>query len=265
MAEIVQADALEWLDVATEDSVDVILGSPPYAEKGERYGFDEKLDTPDWSRWLLHVTETARYVARHWCVWVVNSAYRQGYLPACELFIAECYQDGIDGMERPLIWHKNAPPNRKNWFSNNWEYILAFRCGDGKTEHFDWESIAEPPKYTNGGDFRQRDSKGKRRKGGTYPKGKLVRPKDVIRATVGGGHMGSKLASQNEAPYPEKLIEPLIKCLCPEGGTVLDPFCGSGTTLAVAERLGRKAIGLDVRESQVELSHERMKENAKHG
>ena len=74
--------------------------------------------------------------------------------------------------------------------------------------------------------------------------------------------MGSELAHQNEAPFPEKLVEPFIKCFCPLGGVVLDPFCGSGTTLAVTDRLGRNAIGFDVRESQVELSGRRVKENA---
>lgn len=51
------------------------------------------------------------------------------------------------------------------------------------------------------------------------------------------------------ATYPEKLVEPCILAGCPEGGTVLDPFTGSGTTGAVACRLGRNFVG-------VELNHE---------
>jgi site-specific DNA-methyltransferase (adenine-specific) len=38
----------------------------------------------------------------------------------------------------------------------------------------------------------------------------------------------------------------MIKAGCPIGGTVLDPFCGSGTVLRVAERLQRKAVGIDL-------------------
>ncbi len=45
---------------------------------------------------------------------------------------------------------------------------------------------------------------------------------------------------------PEALLERIIRSSCPEGGLVLDPCCGSGTTLAVAERLGRKWVGIDM-------------------
>lgn len=62
------------------------------------------------------------------------------------------------------------------------------------------------------------------------------------------------LAHENEAPFPESLVEPFIKCYCPPGGVVLDPFCGSGTTLSVAKRLDRNSIGMDIRESQVLLT-----------
>jgi DNA modification methylase len=58
------------------------------------------------------------------------------------------------------------------------------------------------------------------------------------------------------ATYPEKLVEPCIKAGCPEGGIVLDPFAGSGTTGVVARRLGRSFIGLD-------LSYQYLHDNAR--
>src|SRR3974390_998869 len=45
------------------------------------------------------------------------------------------------------------------------------------------------------------------------------------------------------ATFPPSLIEPCILAGCPEGGTALDPFAGSGTTAAVALRLGRRFLG----------------------
>ena len=48
------------------------------------------------------------------------------------------------------------------------------------------------------------------------------------------------------ATFPAQLIEPCIKAGCPKDGIVLDPFSGSGTTVMVARKLGRRAIGLDL-------------------
>ncbi len=48
------------------------------------------------------------------------------------------------------------------------------------------------------------------------------------------------------APYPEDLCKIPILATCPKDGTVLDPFCGTGTTMAVAFHLERKSIGIDL-------------------
>ena len=48
------------------------------------------------------------------------------------------------------------------------------------------------------------------------------------------------------ACYPPELIKPCIMAGCPEGGTVLDPFFGSGTTGMVAESLGRRWFGIEL-------------------
>ena len=54
-------------------------------------------------------------------------------------------------------------------------------------------------------------------------------------------------AGAHFATMPEALIEPCILAGCPPGGLVLDPFLGSGTVGAVAERLGRRWVGTDLR------------------
>lgn len=90
----------------------------------------------------------------------------------------------------------------------------------------------------------------------------LANPGNIIECIVGGGVMGSKLAHENEAPFPESLAEFFIRSYCPPGGTVLDPFSGSGTTASVALKNGRDAIAIDIRESQVELTNKRLAEYA---
>ena len=62
------------------------------------------------------------------------------------------------------------------------------------------------------------------------------------------------------ATFPPKLIEPCILAGCPVGGTVLDPFGGSGTTAAVAISHGRNAILCELNPEYGELIHERVGE-----
>jgi DNA modification methylase len=60
------------------------------------------------------------------------------------------------------------------------------------------------------------------------------------------------------ATFPEKLIEPCILAGCPPGGTVLDPFGGSGTTGLVARRMGSNAILIELNEEYCEMSKRRL-------
>ena len=52
---------------------------------------------------------------------------------------------------------------------------------------------------------------------------------------------------------PEALLERIIMASSNEGDVVLDPFCGCGTAVAVAERLGRRWIGIDVTHLAISL------------
>ena len=59
------------------------------------------------------------------------------------------------------------------------------------------------------------------------------------------------------ATYPEEIPEICIKAGCKEGGTVLDPFFGSGTTGRVAERLGKKWIGIEMNPEYAKIAKQR--------
>lgn len=57
---------------------------------------------------------------------------------------------------------------------------------------------------------------------------------------------------------PEKLLERILRASSAEGDTVFDPMCGSGTTLVVAARLGRRFVGSDVSPVAIEVARERL-------
>lgn len=59
---------------------------------------------------------------------------------------------------------------------------------------------------------------------------------------------------------PVALLERIIGSSCPEGGAVLDPFCGCGTTITAAQTLGRSWIGIDITHLAITLMKERLKD-----
>ena len=60
------------------------------------------------------------------------------------------------------------------------------------------------------------------------------------------------------ATFPERLVEPCILAGCPEGGTVLDPFMGSGTTGVVAKRLRRDFVGVEINPGYWQMAMDRI-------
>jgi site-specific DNA-methyltransferase (adenine-specific) len=70
----------------------------------------------------------------------------------------------------------------------------------------------------------------------------------------------SKFRDAHFAVFPESLVETCVLAGCPEGGIVLDPFLGSGTTALVAKQSGRKYIGIDCNEEYCEMARRRLRE-----
>jgi site-specific DNA-methyltransferase (adenine-specific) len=61
------------------------------------------------------------------------------------------------------------------------------------------------------------------------------------------------------AVFPKELIETPIKAGCPEGGIIIDPFAGSGTTGEVSEHLNRNWIGIELSSEYCKIDHKRLK------
>ena len=72
-------------------------------------------------------------------------------------------------------------------------------------------------------------------------------------------------AEAHFATFPPELITPCIKAGCPIGGTVLDPFSGSGTTGVVAVNLGREYLGIELNPEYVAMSQKRIIQEASIG
>jgi site-specific DNA-methyltransferase (adenine-specific) len=70
---------------------------------------------------------------------------------------------------------------------------------------------------------------------------------------------------QGKADHPTQkplpLLAPLIQYSCPPGGVILDPFCGSGSTVVAAKQLGRKAIGIEISEEYCRITVDRLRQS----
>lgn len=282
----VVGDCLEVMREMPDDSVDLVFTSPPY-EAARTYGIGFNLRGQDWVDWAVERYVECCRVSKGLVAWVVEGQTRQFQWSATPaLLMADLHRAGVK-LRKPPVYKRVGIPGSggPDWFRNDYEFIVC--STPGKLPWSDNTAMGHPPKWGVGGAMSNRTQDGRRRNAKTgsrlangrvcdlihtktMPNGEKkqqgyvapakANPGNVVECHGGGGHMGSKLAHENEAPFPEKLAEWFILSCCPPGGTVLDPFSGSGTTVAVAERLGRKGIGIDIRESQIDLANRRLQE-----
>ncbi|NTC86294.1 DNA methyltransferase, partial [Agrobacterium tumefaciens] len=72
---------------------------------------------------------------------------------------------------------------------------------------------------------------------------------------------GVKIGRRYGVNIPSRLtevLEPLIRTYCPQGGLVLDPFCGSGSSLVAAEACRRRYVGIELDGNHVEAARKRL-------
>ena len=258
-------DCLTWLQAQRTNSVDLIFTSPPY-EDARHYGVGFKLKQQAWVDWALPRFIECVRVCRGLTCWVVEGRTRSYSWSATPvLLMADLVRAGIT-LRKPPIYQRFGIPGSggPDWWRNDYETIICGTKG-GRLVWSDNTATGSPPIYGVGGPMSNRTQSGARGRGrnGAAPKPyslpEKANPGNVINCgAAGGGNIGSEYAHENEAPFPEALVEPFILSFCRPGGTVLDPFCGSGTTLAVADRLYRSAVGLEIRQDQLDICVQRL-------
>ncbi len=260
---LIQGDCLEVMAEMPEASVDLVFGSPPY-EDARTYGIDFTLKGQDWVDWMFKRVKASLRICRGLVAFVIEGktkAFR--YTASPILLMADLHRAGIC-LRKPPAFHRVGIPGSggPDWLRNDYEFIVCCTNG-GKLPWSDNTAMGLPPKYTHGGGCSNRVTDGRRQNATRqqeYACPKKANPGNVIHCKVGGGLMGSPIAHENEAPFPESLAEFFVRSFCPPDGIVLDPFIGSGTTAAVAIKSKRKYIGIDIRESEIEKSTRRVAE-----
>lgn len=243
-----------------DDYFDLVFTSPPY-EAQRKYGelgFNLKGD--DWVQWCADCYLESLRVCRGLVCYVVEGCTRNFRYSNTPLKLAvELERRGVL-LRKPAIFRRQGIPGTggPDYLRNDYEFII---CGT-KRGRLEWSNNTAMGKPTK----KQRDRKisnymaNGKRKSGVYRDPDIANPGNVIWSPVGYKRMGWDGSHLNEASFPECLVEFFVLSFCKPGGHVLDPFSGSGTTIAVALKNGRNGIGIDKRKSQVKLGRKRLAE-----
>ena len=240
-------DCLDTMRGIPAGSIDLIVTSPPYAERRKKqYG---GISPHEYPSWMLSVVDECMRVLKDTGSFVLNikehvtSGTRDQYVLRTVLAIAEHYR-WVD----TYVWVKKNPfpTGSKRRLKDAFEYCYHFT----KTKDFKFF----PEQALVPADSKFLESESRRRNTGAHnvangsgmnmscrvASSAMVRPSNVITmATDTSNH-------SHPATFPIGLPDRFIRLMTAEGDVVMDPFMGSGTTGVAAARLGRSFVGIDI-------------------
>lgn len=229
----IHGDCMKVMAELPSGSVDAIVTDPPYGQT-----------SLDWDRWVKGWPEmAARVLKPTGSMWVFGTL---------RMFTDKWSE--FDGwrMAQDVVWEKhNGSSFHNDRFRRVHEQAVQFYQGS-------WGDVYKGCVVTN--DARARVV---RRKGRPAHMGQ-IEGTTYISEDGGPRIMRSVIYARSQhgtaihpTQKPEGIVEPLIKNACPDGGIVLDPFAGSGTTGFVASRLGMSAILIEARDDYFTAMQER--------
>lgn len=262
-AKLYLGDCREELKKVEENSVDLIFTSPPYADsRNKTYG---GIKPDKYVEWFLPISEELLRVLKSTGTFVINikekvvSGERHTYV--IEL-IMEMRKQGWLWTEE-FMWHKkNCYPGKwPNRFRDSWERLLQFN--KQKKFHMYQEAVMIPVGDWAEDRLRKLSETDKIRDNSSVGSGfgknvskwvgrEKVYPTNVLHFATECGN------KKHSAVFPEVLPEWFIKLFTKEGDIVLDPFMGSGTTVKVANRMLRNAIGIEIFPEYYNLAKEQL-------
>ena len=168
-------------------------------------------------------------------------------------------------LRQDIIWAKGnpMPESVKDRCTKSHEYI--FLLSKSRKYYYDYQAIKEPAstKPTKR-DKHKEGYQADYTKGDRFSSGERVYGSDGMRNKRDVWNVNTKPCKEAHfAIFPDTLIEPCILAGCPDGGIVLDPFMGAGTTGMVAKKHGRNYIGIELNEEYIDIANKRIEEYMK--
>lgn len=236
-----QGDTFKFLSTLDKKSVDLVILDPPYGLGSKKGGDDIDLS----SNIILHTKlalELRKILKNNGSLYLFLSYRLLAYI--LPTFLENKYI-----LKNLLIWYyANANVREKRNYAHCYDPVafLVFN----EEYYFDQDSIREP--YET-----ERVKYPVIKKGVKWKPNPLGRKrKNVIRIAQPRPAF-SKEYLKHPWQKPEKLINIFIKASSGRGDVILDPFCGSGTTMKVAQDLGRSCIGVEINPRYCEMIKKR--------
>lgn len=252
-------DALAVLASLPDASIDAVVTSPPYAQqRASTYGGVPEAEYPAWTvRWMEPLRRVLKPAGS--VLIVIRPHIRDGILSDYVLRTRLAVRTAGWAELDELIWYKpGAPPlGRVDRPRRSWESILWF--GRSGSAWCDPKANGKPTKHLGMRATGRALQHGWDHVHG-YPQPLtegIARCTDVATFTA-GCNPGDDPDNTHPAPYPPALAAWCTRLACPPGGTVCDPFMGSGSTGIAAIQEGRQFIGCDIDEAYVAMAARRL-------
>lgn len=263
-------DCLEQLKNIPDETIDLIYLDPPfYTQKTQKlktrdnlkeYSFEDSWTSiQQYFNFIkVRLVECHRVLKKTGSIFLHCDKSASHYL---RIALDEVF--GMDKFQSEIIWAYKRWSNSKMGLLNNHQTIYFY----SKTNKFKFNKIYTDYSATTNIDQILQDRVRNKNAKSAYKLDKDGKP------IIGKEKKGVPLSDVWNIPFlnpkakertgyptqkPILLLEQILKIATDEGDVVLDPFCGSGTTLVTADMMNRQYIGIDISEDAIELTKQRL-------
>ena len=252
MRRLLQGDVLAELRKLPDALAQAVIADPPYYNVLENEAWDTQWPTPDaYLDWCeAWVAEAMRVLRPDGLAFIFGQPGKREHT-FLHLMSRLCMKHAFHDL---VIWDRAVGyDERRDSFTPQYEMILVLRNGDKPKFNKDAVRIPYDAKtiatYLKDNRYKDRDARRAHLEAGKYAT-------NLLRVPSLKGSSKEKVGHPSQKPLA--LIEKLIACATDEGDTVLDPFLGSGTTAAAAEKLNRPWIGIERDPAYIAMTQARL-------
>ena len=247
-----QGDCLDVMARMPDDSVDLIVTSPPYAQQRRAtYGGVAENEYVEW--WMARAAHMRKILKPTGSLVLNIKESRAGGIMQPYVYDMVVAMRGLYRLIDEFCWVKQNPyPGiGKETLTNGWERIFHF-AGPGPIKFYR-KSVLRQATEHHRRQYKMQNRQDKKSGSGSGLTDKSQYISDPERVEANNVIITPMHKSRKHpATFPDAIPTFFILLLTIEGDVVLDPFSGSGTTYRVAQKAGRKPIGIEIKPEYIQ-------------